>query len=196
MLVSKSFRSVVIAIIRRIANYLNLMSIRPDWIRKGIYLGPMAEVNGAECMEISPGFYVRYGLWMDAITRYRGQVFFPTLQVGRNFSASRFLHIACINKVTIGDDCLFGSNIIVTDHSHGNPRELLKDPPNSPISQPLFSNGEVLIGDRVWLGDNVVILPGSLIGNDVIVGANSVVSGELPPGHICVGVPCRPIRPR
>lgn len=196
MLVSKSFRSVVIAIMRRLANYLNLLLIRPDWIRKGIYLGPLAEVNGAERIEISPGFYVRYGLWMDAITHYRGQVFFPSLRVGRNFSASRFLHIACINKITIGDDCLFGSNVIVTDHSHGNLRVPLMESPIGPIALPLFSNGEVFIGDRVWLGDNVVILPGSRIGNDVIVGANSVVSGELPAGYICVGAPCRPMRPR
>lgn len=196
MKVSKSFRSVIIAIIRRLANYFNLLLIQPKWIGRGIYLGPMAEVNGAHHMELSQGFYARYGLWMDAITRYRGQEFSPCLRVGRAFSASRFLHIACINKITIGDDCLFGSNVIVTDHSHGHLREPLPEAHVAPIAQPLFSMGEVFIGDRVWLGDNVVILPGARVGNDVVVGANSVVSGELPTGHVCVGAPCRPVRHR
>lgn len=196
MKVSKSWRSIAIAIVRRLANYINLLLIRPEWVGRRIYLGPVAEVNGARHMELSQGFYVRYGLWMDAISRYRGQEFSPCLRVGRSFSASRFLHIACINKITIGEDCLFGSNVIVTDHSHGNLREPLRRPPVGPIIQPLFSAGEVFIGDRVWIGDNVVVLPGAKIGNDVVVGANSVVSGELPEGYICVGAPCRPVRPR
>lgn len=196
MKVSKSWRSIVIAIVRRLANYLNLLLIRPEWIGSRIYLGPEAEVNGAHLMELSQGFYVRYGLWMDAISQYRGQEFSPCLRVGRNFSASRFLHIACINKITIGCDCLFGSNVIVTDHSHGSLREPLQQPPIGPIAQPLFSAGEVFVGDRVWLGDNVVVLPGAKIGNDVVVGAGSVVSGELPAGYVCLGTPCRPVRPR
>jgi acetyltransferase-like isoleucine patch superfamily enzyme len=196
MLVSKSLRSIFISIFRRLINYLNLLLIRPEWINKNIYIGPAAEINGANYMNISQNFYVRYGLWMDAISRYRGQEFSPCLQIGRGFSASRFLHIACINKITIGDDCLFGSNVMVTDHSHGNMREPFPLPSVGPIAEPLHSSGEVFIGDRVWLGDNVVILPGAKIEDDVIVGANSVVSGYLPTGHICAGVPCRALRPR
>ena len=196
MKISKSFKSIAVICWRRLANYLNLLAIRPVWIGKKVYLGPQAEVNGAYQIQISSGFYVRYGLWMDAISRYQEQRFTPFLSFGRNFSASRFLHIGCVNSISIGDDCLFGSNVTVIDHNHGNLREELLRPPKAPISQPLFSTGEIVIGDRVWIGDNVVVLSGAKIGNDVVVGANSVVSGELPAGHICVGAPCRPLRLR
>lgn len=185
-----------VAIVRRLGNYVNLLFIQPEWIGKRVYLGPLAEVNGVRHIYLSPNFYARYGLWMDAISWYRGQVFSPCIRIGKNFSCSRFLHIACINKITIGDDCLFGSNVIVTDHSHGNLCEFIGQQPIAPIALPLFSAGEVVIGDRVWLGDNVAVLPGAKIGDDVVIGANSVVSGDLPSGHVCVGVPCRPLRPR
>lgn len=52
----------------------------------------------------------------------------------------------------------------------------------------------IRIGDNVWLGMNVVVLPGVRIGDNVVVGANSVVTADLPPNVVAAGNPCRVIR--
>jgi acetyltransferase-like isoleucine patch superfamily enzyme len=52
----------------------------------------------------------------------------------------------------------------------------------------------VTIGERVWLGANVVVLPGATIGDDAVVAAGSIVTGELPSGMLSMGSPARPVR--
>jgi acetyltransferase-like isoleucine patch superfamily enzyme len=187
---------VLAKIVGRAANLCNLMWIAPRWISRGVYLGARPSVGGIANIELGRKFFVRSDLWLDAIHAFGGAVFTPRIVIGKNFSASRMIHIAAIGSVTIGEDCLFGSNVLVTDHNHGDLHEQQHPPFRPPIANPLHSNGPVSIGDRVWLGDNVVVLGGATIGNDVIVGANSVVTGALPAGYICVGAPCKPIRKR
>ena len=53
---------------------------------------------------------------------------------------------------------------------------------------------EVTIGDHVWVGGNVVILPGVTIGNNVVIGAGSVVTKDLPDNALAAGNPCRVLR--
>ncbi|MOA29987.1 Streptogramin A acetyltransferase [compost metagenome] len=67
-------------------------------------------------------------------------------------------------------------------------------PAEPPALRKLYSKGAVFIGENVWLGEYVSILPGARIGDGVIVGANSTVSGELPANTICVGSPARPVK--
>jgi maltose O-acetyltransferase len=52
----------------------------------------------------------------------------------------------------------------------------------------------VVIGDGAWLAAGVIVCPGVTVGEDTVVGAGSVVTRTLPPGHVCVGNPCRPLR--
>lgn len=54
---------------------------------------------------------------------------------------------------------------------------------------------EIVVGDRVFIGMGSTILPGVTIGSDVVIGAGSVVTRDVPPGMVAAGVPCRPIRP-
>ncbi|HCD2083279.1 TPA: acetyltransferase, partial [Escherichia coli] len=62
-----------------------------------------------------------------------------------------------------------------------------------PSSRPLES-APVYIGERVWIGENVTILPGACIGNGVVIGANSVVRGEIPNNVIIAGVPAKIVK--
>lgn len=56
--------------------------------------------------------------------------------------------------------------------------------------------GNTVVGNDVWIGQNVTVLPGVHIGDGAIVAANSVVSRDIPPYVIAGGNPCRVIRPR
>lgn len=157
-------------------------------------IGPDSHVRGLSRMKIGSNFRAGRGLWLEAITRYDDQVFSPRLVIGDRVSASRWVHIAATHHLEIGDDCLLGSGILITDHAHGRPSTMnpMSGPP--PSKRPLDSNGRVVIGRNVWLGDGVVVLPGVEIGDGVVVGANSVVSKSIPPFAVAAGVPARTIK--
>lgn len=90
--------------------------------------------------------------------------------------------------ITIGDYTLIAAGVlIVTANHHLDKRELdMRHGVQSPVH----------IGKNCWLGAGVIVLPGVTIGDGTVVGAGSVVSKDLPPDMICVGVPAKPIKPR
>lgn len=90
------------------------------------------------------------------------------------------------NIITIGDRTLIGPgcHIICTNHAL-DAEERLKG---------MFDNKPITIGNRVWIGGNVTILPGVTIGDDAVIGAGSVVAKDIPSGVIAVGNPCRVLR--
>ena len=63
-----------------------------------------------------------------------------------------------------------------------------------PEDQPLYSKGVVTIGNNVWIADKVTILSGVTIGDNSMIGANAVVTHDIPSGVIAAGVPARVIR--
>ncbi len=112
----------------------------------------------------------------------------PHLIIGRNFHATRNLTIQCAGKTTIGDDVLIASDVFIIDYNHGlNPNS------NSYLDNKLEVLG-VTIGNGVWIGNNVVILPGVHIGDKAIIGAGSVVTKDIPSYTIAVGNPARIVK--
>lgn len=159
------------------------------------YLGRAPKVFGLEHITLGNNFRVGEGLWLHAIAQYISFAYQPHIEIGENFSASDHLHIACCNKVTIGNDVLMGSKIHITDHSHGAySGEDQSSPYETPFERKLSSSGPVTIGDKVWIGDNVVILPNTSIGSGSIIGANSVVAKDIPCNVIAVGCPARVVK--
>lgn len=111
----------------------------------------------------------------------------PNIEIGNNVRIGDDCHITSINHIKIGNDVLFGRQITVTDNSHGRSHDL----GIAPTDRPLYSKGPVTIGNRVWIGDKSTLLPGVAIGDDVIIGANSVVTKDIPNGCVAVGNPAR-----
>jgi carbonic anhydrase/acetyltransferase-like protein (isoleucine patch superfamily) len=91
-------------------------------------------------------------------------------------------------RIVIGDDVFTGHNVYVTDANHGY------EDPLVPIGRQFGPSRPVVIGDGSWLGHGTIVLPGSVIGRHVVVGAGSVVTGELPDFSVAVGNPARVIR--
>ena len=124
--------------------------------------------------------------------------FNPEICIGRSARLSDNVHIACLNRITIGDHLLCGSGVLITDHAHGSYRGPSavpgSDPAVPPAQRPLVSAAPVVIGHNVWLGDGVAVLAGAVIGDGCVIGANAVVTGSIPPRTIAVGAPARPIR--
>ncbi len=92
------------------------------------------------------------------------------------------------HEIVIGDDVWTGHHVYITDQNHGYEDVTL------PISRQAMPERAVRIGDGSWLGYGAVVLPGANIGRHVVVGANSVVTGELPDFSVAVGSPAKVIR--
>lgn len=114
----------------------------------------------------------------------------PELVIGNYVSMARNNHIGCMNKITIGNNVLIESNVLIENHSHGNTFDYSK--PRNEL--PLVTNGEIVIGDNVWICDNAVILAGAHIGNNCVVAANSVVKKEFPDNCLIGGIPAKIIK--
>ena len=121
---------------------------------------------------INPPFYCDYGF---------------NIEVGKNFYANYNCTILDVGKVTIGDNCMFAPNVAI--YTAGHP--IHPDSRNS-----MYEYGiQVSIGDNCWLGGNTIVCPGVKIGNNVVIGAGSVVTKDIPDWSIAAGNPCRVIRP-
>jgi Hexapeptide repeat of succinyl-transferase len=91
-------------------------------------------------------------------------------------------------EIVVGDDVWTGHHVYITDQNHGYADLDL------PISRQVMPERPVSIGSGSWLGHGTVVLPGATIGRHVVVGANSVVTGELPDNCVAAGVPARVIK--
>ena len=113
----------------------------------------------------------------------------PAVVIGNNCYIGRFAMFSCMNEIQLGNDVMLSDRVFIGDGTHGySVRELpIKD-------QYMFSNGPVSIGDGSWLGINVAVMPNVRIGKGCVIGANSVVTQDVPDYHIAVGAPARVLK--
>jgi acetyltransferase-like isoleucine patch superfamily enzyme len=162
---------------------------------QGLSLGRNPRIAGIRHIVLGANFSAADALWIDAITEFAGHRYTPHLVIESNCNVSSYVHIACTNRITIGEGFLCGSNVIISDHAHGQYQGANQTGPEiRPTSRRLSSDGVVTIGNNVWLGDGVAILAGAHIGDGAIIGANSVVNGIIPPNTIAAGAPARVVR--
>lgn len=92
-------------------------------------------------------------------------------------------------RIILGRDVMFGPEVMVTASGY-------RFNDGSPVTDQASDEADVVIGDDVWVGTRAVILPGARIGAGSIIGAGAVVSGEIPPMSIAVGMPARVVGQR
>lgn len=96
--------------------------------------------------------------------------------------------IVCKQLVTINDECLVSDAYITDTDFHNIEPELRRAPPGPRATRP------IKIGRNVWIGDRGVVLKGSTIGNDSVIGSNSVVRGNVPDRVVCIGNPAMVVK--
>ena len=111
------------------------------------------------------------------------------LQVGDYTHVNARCRITCAGKIVIGNHVLIAPDVFITDHEHGMDPTLLEGYGNQKLTV-----RNVVIEDGVWLGQRVCVLSGVTIGAHSIIGANSVVTKNIPPYCIAVGAPARVIK--
>ena len=163
--------------------------------RKDFHIDPSSQILGLKYKKIGKNFSAGKHFWIEAVLEYNGKNFSPEIIIGDNVSFSDFGHVGATNCVKIGNNVLFGSKCYVTDHNHGIYRGTnISNPEVPPAKRSLTVDQKVVIEDNVWVGDGVTILPGVTVGRCSIIGTNAVVTKDIPPYTICIGMPAKPIK--
>jgi acetyltransferase-like isoleucine patch superfamily enzyme len=112
------------------------------------------------------------------------------IEIGARSAVGPFTVIYGSGGVSIGKGCSIAGQSMIVSSTHIT-RDVLR-----PIREQGFETAPIRIDDDVWLGAQCTVLPGAVIGEGAIVGANSLVRGEVPPKMVVAGTPARPIQSR
>lgn len=148
-------------------------------------------IRGRKSISWGSGFTTGVGTRLDAF----GDATSKLINIGDGVQINDYVHIGAIESVTIGNDVLIASKVFISDHNHGQYEESchMSSPDIPPANRPLHSS-PVIIEDRVWIGENVCVMPGVTIHEGSIIGAGAVVTNDIPPNTIAVGVPAKVVK--
>jgi acetyltransferase-like isoleucine patch superfamily enzyme len=119
---------------------------------------------------------------------YEDVSFTPSIVICDNVTIQQNIHLTCANSVYIGKNTAIAANVTITDIHH--PYEDI----TLPIEKQHIIVKDVVIGEDCKIYNNVVILPGVHIGRHVTIGANSVVTHNIPDYSVAVGSPARVVK--
>lgn len=145
---------------------------RPNWL------------YGTRFMSIGSDVLVMPGAWL-AVERQAWDSEEPVLRIGDRVGIRTNATISAATSIVIDDDVVFGGSVTIVDSDHtyraGRPNVLDNPVDASPIR----------IGRGSWIGDHTTVLRGATIGAFCMIGANSVVRGDIPDRSVAVGSPAR-----
>ena len=144
--------------------------------------GEILEALDEGRLRIGEGTLLEPGCWLTLAPE-------AEIEIGEGCFLNRGTMIAAQGKVTIGDHTMFANNCFVGDSDHRY------DDPAKPVTWQGFEpQGPVRIGSNCWFGVNCVVTGGVEIGERAVIGSNSVVTRDIPPGVIAAGAPAKVIR--
>jgi len=137
---------------------------------------------GNKCTVIDDG-------WIDTIEAYGNERYQPQIHIGDGTYIGHRCHIIACRVMKIGKNTVIADNVYITDNLHG-----YEDISKPILYTPLTSTGPVTIDDEAWIGEKVCIMPNVTIGRHAVIGANSVVTKDVPAYCVAAGVPARIIK--
>lgn len=200
----------LITILFLVLNYISLSHRYKYWIQR--FLGFAFVIRNRSCFSrIGEGCFISSDIILHnphdisigdfseisrnvSLTTWRGETSNngPLIEIGNNVSIGEGAHITASNLIQLKDDVLLGKYVTITDNSHGHSDAT--DNLVAPLKREVVSAGEVILEERVWIGDKVTILPGVRIGEGAIIGSNSVVTKDIPKHSVAVGIPATVIK--
>jgi acetyltransferase-like isoleucine patch superfamily enzyme len=165
----------------------NRARIHYELMRRGAFArwpiqGNLLEALREDRLRVGRDTLFEPGVWITAPGRAR-------VHIGSGTFLNLGVMVAALELVEIGDHCMFANGCFITDADHR------VDDPGRPVTwQGFTSRGPTRIGDNVWCGANVVVTSGVTIGERSVIGANSVVTEDIPPFSVAAGAHARVIR--
>ena len=165
----------------------NRARIHWEFMRRNAFVRWPVHGNVLECfragrLEVGPHALLEPHVWLTAPGSAR-------IRVGGGTFLNIGVMVAAAELVGIGEHCMFANGCLISDAAHRF------DDPVKPVPwQGFSSKGPTRVGDNVWCGAHVVITSGVTVGERCVIGANSVVTEDIPPFSIAVGVPAKVLR--
>lgn len=166
----------------------------PSLLNDGGIICPRIQIIGGKYITIGKQVMIHKNSTIYALDKYKHDTssFKPSIIIGDNCDIGEGAFFSAINKIVLHNGVLLGRNVTIVDNSHGN--NLLSQNEIAPNKRPLFSKGPIVIEENVWIGEKAIILPDVTIGRGSIIGANSVVTKNIPSYCIAAGNPARVIK--
>lgn len=175
-------------IIRRIKSEILCLLYRIQFLSIGndcrIY-SPL-KICGKSNIKLGNNVTIEFNTWLAAIPLVRGRK--CILEIGDGTKIGHFNHIYATKKICIGKKVLTADKVYISDNLHG-----YEDINKPIIDQPIKQLKEVIIDDGTWIGENVCVI-GAKVGKNCVIGANSVVTKDIPDYCIAVGAPAKIIK--
>jgi acetyltransferase-like isoleucine patch superfamily enzyme len=165
----------------------NRARIHLEFMRRGAFVrwplhGNVLQAIREGRLEVGEHTLFEPGVWITAPEQAR-------VRIGSGTFLNQGVMVAAAELVEIGDHCMFANGCFISDASHRF------DDPGRPITwQGFTSKGPTRVGDNVWCGAHVVITSGVTVGDRCVIGANSVVTRDIPPFSLAAGAPARVLR--
>jgi acetyltransferase-like isoleucine patch superfamily enzyme len=165
----------------------NQLALRREFIRREAYFRRPLEGNSLQAlrngrMELGRNVHFEPHVWISVLRDGH-------LKIDEGVALNVGVFISVFKSVEIGAHTGVGSGSFISDGMRN-----FDGPPKPFMRQGLWSKGPTIIGSNVWVGVNCVITSGVTIGDWAIIGANSVVTKDVPAGTVAAGTPARVIR--
>jgi acetyltransferase-like isoleucine patch superfamily enzyme len=165
----------------------NRARIHWELMRRGAFArwplhGNVLEALREQRLQIGEHVLFEPGVWLTAPDGAR-------IRIGQGTFLNLGVMIASAGLVEVGEHCMFANGCFITDADHRF------DDPKRPVPwQGFTSKGPTRVGDNVWCGAHVVITGGVTVGERCVIGANSVVTQDIPPYSVVAGAPAKVLR--
>lgn len=171
-------------IISRIRHIIKVIIYKSKFLSFGWHssIDKPLKIGGSKNIIIGDGVTISYKTWLAAIpiaTSGEG----CRLVIEDGCTIGNFNHIYSTKRIILHKNVLTADKVYISDNLHG-----FEDIDKPILEQPVKQNGEVEIGEGSWLGENVCVL-GVRVGKHCVVGANSVVTHDIPDYCVAVGAP-------
>jgi len=150
---------------------------------KGSIIYKPLRIDGMPNIYVGDKVIIRHLSWF-----YVQETDAAKLTIGNGCYLGHSFHCAAIDDMVIGEKVLIADKVFLSDNTHGFQNVSIPY-----MENPIEVKGKVSIGDGSWIGENVCIL-GAKVGSHCIIGANSVVTSDIPDYSIAVGIPARVVK--
>lgn len=171
---------IMLSLLRRLRIYHTKIQIP----RSSMIVPPFRIEGGAQ-ISVGAGTFINKYAWIAAynLTGYEAKIV-----IGSRVRISYYCHIIATRSIKIGDSVNMGNGVYISDNAHG-----YEDVTCPVKDQPIVQKNNVSIGDGTWIGEHVCII-GRNIGKHCVIGANSVITSDIPDYCVVAGVPARIIK--
>jgi carbonic anhydrase/acetyltransferase-like protein (isoleucine patch superfamily) len=151
---------------------------------KGVRIVFPLRIVGSKYITLGDNITLQYGAYVAVIKNDKT----PLLEIQSGTLIGNYVHLICTQKIIIEEKVLISDKVYISDNLHKYQNTSI-----AILDQPLAQLNEIVIGSGSWIGENVCII-GASIGKNCVIGANSVVTKDIPDFTVAVGSPAKSIK--